>query len=88
MRSPFSRFQTQLLLAELVGFFNVTVGVERALAEESKGVAPMAAVSELAHRRKPRREWKPVSDSDNPDIVAAPKLQNLQTKRVYIGHGS
>lgn len=45
----------------------------------------MAAASELAHRKKLRREWKPACDLDNPDMVVAPTSRNLGTEKCISG---
>jgi len=60
------------------------VGDERALAEENKGAALRAAATELAHRKKPRREWRPVCDSVDPDMEVAPYVSGNWLTKVYI----
>ena len=48
----------------------------------------MAAASELAHRKKLRREWKPPCDLDDPDMVVAPTCRNLGTEKCISGEPS
>jgi hypothetical protein len=54
------------------------------LAEKIRGDAPTAAASELAQRKKRRRERKPVGDSVDPDMVVAPYAQKLADRNMYI----